>query len=98
MYAVFHRVTFYEHEHDHEHDHPGEGGELDRIVAGVAARPGFVAGYWVVISADTGVAAVLFDSEEAAKGFASFLATAPIAHGVTLDPGSIEVGQVMAQA
>jgi hypothetical protein len=96
VYAVFHKVSF--HEHDHEHDHSGDEGELDRIVSGVAGLPGFVAGYWVLISADKGVAAVMFDSEEAAKSFASLLPTAPIAHGVTLDRGSIEVGQVMAQA
>ena len=94
MYAVFHRVTF--DEHDHEHDHSGDEGELDRIVSRVASMPGFVAGYWVVISPDTGVAAVMFDSEEAARGFARSLPSAPTAHGVTLDRDSIEVGQVMA--
>jgi hypothetical protein len=90
MHAVVHRVTF--------NDRSAAEADLDVIVSKVAGMPGFVAGYWVASSADAGVAAVMFDSEEAAKGFASFLQSAPAAPGVTLDRESIEVGQVMAHA
>ncbi len=58
--------------------------------------PGFVAVYWVASPADAGVATVIFDSEEAATGFASFLPSAPAEAGVTLDRERIEVGRVMA--
>ncbi|MGA9774512.1 MAG: hypothetical protein WBU92_01175 [Candidatus Dormiibacterota bacterium] len=79
-------------------DRSAAEGDLDRIVSGVAGMPGFVAGYWVPSAADAGVATVIFDSEEAAKGFASFLQSAPAEPGVALDRESIEVGQVMAHA
>ena len=90
MHAVVHRVTF--------NDRSAAESDLDRVVSGVTGMPGFVAGYWVGTSADAGVAAVMFDSEEAAQGFASFLRGAPAVPGVTLDRESIEVGQVMAHA
>jgi len=38
----------------------------------------------------------MFDSEEAAQGFAKFLKTAPGAPGTTLNRDNIDVGQVLA--
>jgi hypothetical protein len=49
-------------------------------------------------SADQGLGLVVCDSEEAARGFADFLKTAPDAYGVTLHRESIGVAEVMAHA
>jgi hypothetical protein len=48
--------------------------------------------------ADQGLALILFDSEEAAQGFANFLKSAPDWPGVTLDRESIVVGEVLEHA
>jgi hypothetical protein len=90
MYAVIHTVTI---------DDPAAAmAELDQVVPQVSGMPGFTAGYWVARSPDTGIAMVMFDSEEAAQGFANFLKSTPDAGGVTLDRENITVGQVFAHA
>ena len=56
MHAVVHSATF--------NDRSAAEADLDHIVSGGA-------GYWVASLANAGVAAVMFDFEEAAKGFVS---------------------------
>lgn len=90
MYAVPHTVTFT--------DRSGAEAGLDQVVQQVSGLPGFVAGYWVALSANQGAALIVFDSEEAAQGFADFLKTVPDSPGVTLDRESIGVAEVMAHA
>jgi hypothetical protein len=90
MHAVVHSVTI--------NGRSAAAAELDQIVPQVSSMPGFAAGYWVARSADTGIAMVMFKSEEAAQGFADFLKGAPDAAGVTLDRDHIDVGQVLAHA
>jgi hypothetical protein len=46
----------------------------------------------------TGLAVIVFDSEEAAQSFADFLKTVPDAPGVTLDRENIGVAEVLAHA
>jgi len=90
MYAVPHTVTFT--------DRSAAEAGLDQVVPQVSSLPGFVAGYWVARSANQGLAMIVFDSEEAAGGFADFLKNAPDSPGVTLDRESIGVGEVLARA
>lgn len=90
MYAVPHTVTFNDR-------YAAEAG-LEQVVPQVSGLPGFVAGYWVARSAEQGLALIVFDSEEAAQGFADFLKTIPDGRGVTLDRGSIVVAEVLAHA
>ena len=90
MYAVAHTVTL--------NDRSAAQAGLDQVVPQVSGLPGFVAGTWVARAADQGLALVVFDSEEAAQGFADFLKTATDSPGVTLDRKSINVGKVMARA
>jgi hypothetical protein len=90
VYAVPHTVTIT--------DRSAVGAGLDQIVPQVSGLPGFVAGYWIARSADQGLAVIVFDSQEAAQGFADFLKTAPDGGGVTLDRDSIVVAEVLAHA
>ena len=90
MYAVPHTVTIT--------DRSAVKAGLHQIVPHVSGLPGFVAGDWIARSADQGLAVVVFDSEEAAQGFADSLKTTPEAPGVTLDRESIGVGEVLAHA
>ena len=90
MYAVPHTVTFT--------DRSVAEADLGQVVPQVSGLPGFVAGYWVARSAHQGLALIMFNSEEAAQGFADFLKTAPDSPGVTLDRESIGVGEVVAHA
>jgi hypothetical protein len=90
MYAVPHTVTFT--------DRSAAEADLDQVVPQVSGLPGFAAGYWVARSANQGLALILFDSEEAAQGFADLLKTVPDSPGVTLDRESIGVGEVLAHA
>jgi hypothetical protein len=69
--------------------------ELDQLVPQVSAAPGFVAGYWISLSADKGTSVVVFDSAESAQGLVAMLGAAP-AMAVTVD--SVEVGEVLAHA
>jgi len=87
MYAVIMNVTFI--------DRSAAEGELPELVSQVSRIPGFVAGYWVKLSADQGTATVVFESEEGAQAVAAQARSAP-AGSVTTD--SIEVGQVMGHA
>jgi hypothetical protein len=90
MYAVPHTVTIT--------DPSAAAAGLDQVVPQVSGLPGFVAGYWMARSADQGLAVVVFDSQQAAQGFADFLKTAPDEGGVTLDRDSIVVAEVLAHA
>jgi len=90
MYAVPHTVTIT--------DRSAAEAGLDQVVAQVSGLPGFVAGYWVALTADQGLALIVFDSEEAALGFADFLKNVPTSAGVMLNRESIGVGQVLAHA
>jgi hypothetical protein len=87
MYAVIISVTFI--------DRSAAEGELVGLVSQVSGIPGFVAGYWVALSADKGTAMVVFDSEGSARALAAQAQSAP-AGSVTTD--SIEVGEVMGHA
>jgi hypothetical protein len=87
MHAVVIRVTFT--------DVSAAQGELGRLVPQVSAAPGFVAGYWISLSADKGTSVVVFDSEESAQMLVSMLGSAP-AMAVTVE--SVEVGEVIAHA
>lgn len=87
MHAVVIPATF--------NDRSAAEAELDGLVSQVSGMPGFVAGYWVALSADKGTAMIVFDSEEAARALANFAHSAP-AGAVTAD--SVEVGEVMAYA
>ena len=90
MYAVPHTVTVT--------DRSAADAGLGQVVPQTSGLPGFVAGYWMARSADQGLAVIVFDSEEAAQGFADFLKTVPDAPGVTLDRDSIVVAEVLAHA
>jgi len=90
MYAVPHTVTIT--------DRSAAEAGLDQVVPQVSGLPGFVAGYWVAGPADQALAVILFESEEAAQGFANFLKSASDPPGATLDRESIVVGEVLAHA
>jgi hypothetical protein len=62
MYAIPHTVTMT--------DRSAANAGHDQVVPQVSGLPGFVAGYWMARSADQGLAVVMFDSQEAAQGFA----------------------------
>jgi hypothetical protein len=75
-------------------DRQAAQGELrEQVVPRISAAPGFVAGYWVQLENDKGTSIAVFESEEAARGFASGIQP-PSA--VTLD--SVQVGEVVAHA
>ncbi len=87
MHAVVVRVTI--------RDPEASDRELrERIVPGVAAAPGFVTGYWTRKD-DTGLAMVVFDSEETARQMEERVPSV-IPPSVTLD--SVEVREVAAHA
>ena len=69
--------------------------ELPELISQVSGIPGFVAGYWVALSADKGSATVVFESEEAAQAVAAQAGSAP---AVTVTIDSLEVGQAMGHA
>ena len=87
MHAVVIKVTI--------NDLSAAQAELKELVPRVSAAPGFVAGYWVALSQDSGTSIAVFDSEAAAKALVDQMAAAP-AMAVTID--SVEVGEVIAQA
>jgi hypothetical protein len=60
MHAVFVRVKIDDHETAENH-------LRDQVVPGVSQAPGFVTGHWTRKD-DTGLALVIFESEEAASG------------------------------
>jgi hypothetical protein len=69
--------------------------ELSRLVPMVSGAPGFVAGYWVALSEESGTSIVVFESEDSAETLAAMAEAAP-AMSVTVD--SVAIGEVMAHA
>jgi hypothetical protein len=66
----------------------------EQVVPGVSQAPGFVAGYWTRKD-DTGLAMVVFESEEAAKGMSERVPSM-LTDAVALE--NIEVREVVAHA
>jgi hypothetical protein len=67
---------------------------LERQAKGVGA-PGFIAGYWIALGQDQGIAILVFDTEDSASLQA--LATQVAGSGAArID--SVEAGEVRAQA
>jgi hypothetical protein len=66
----------------------------EQVVPGVSQAPGFVAGYWTRKD-DTGLAMVLFESEEAAESMSERVPSM-ITDAVTLD--NTEVREVVVHA
>ena len=66
----------------------------EQVVPGVSQAPGFVAGYWTRKD-DTGLAFVVFDSEDAAKTMSEKVPSM-VTDAVTL--GDIEVREVVEHA
>jgi len=66
----------------------------DQVVPQVSGTPGFVAGYWIRLDASRGTAAVVFESEDAARSAAA--EAQPPGELMTFD--SVEVGEVVANA
>jgi hypothetical protein len=48
-------------------DGPAPAGHLDRVIAEISSRPGFVHGYWLQPSDGAAHAYVFFDTEEQAR-------------------------------
>ena len=87
MHAVVVTVTISDHELAESH-------LRENVVPGVSQAPGFVAGYWTRKD-DSGVAMVLFESEDAAQAM-SERAPSMVPDVVTLK--DIEVREVVAHA
>jgi hypothetical protein len=87
MHAVVIRVTFT--------DAAAAQAQLGRLVPQVSGAPGFVAGYWIALSADKGVSVIVFDSAESAEMVSEMIDGAP---GMAVTVDSVEVGEVMAHA
>jgi hypothetical protein len=87
MHAVVVRLTVNDQEAAESHLH-------EQVVPGVSQAPGFVAGYWTRKDG-TGLAMVLFESEEAAKTMSERVPSM-VTDAVTL--GDIEVREVVAHA
>ena len=66
----------------------------EQVVPGVSQAPGFVAGYWTRKD-NTGLAMVLFESEEAANGMSERVPSM-LTDAVTLE--NVEVREVVAHA
>ena len=67
----------------------------ENVVPGVSQAPGFVAGYWARGDDGTGLAMVVFESEEAAKTVSDRVPSM-LTDAVTLE--NIEVREVVANA
>jgi len=87
VYAVVVRVTISDQEAAESH-------LREQVVPAVSAAPGFVAGYWTRKD-DTGLAMVLFESEEAANGMGERLPSV-LPDAVTLE--NVEVREVVVHA
>ena len=87
MHAVVTRVTINDQEAAESH-------LREQVVAGVSQAPGFVAGYWTRKD-DTGLAMVVFESEEAATGMSERVPSM-LTDAVTLE--STEVREVVVHA
>jgi hypothetical protein len=68
----------------------------DEVVPQVSGAPGFVAGHWVHLPGDEGVAVIAFESEAAANATAAQIPRPEPGGPVTFD--SVEVGEVVAYA
>ena len=88
MHAVVVRLTVNDREAATSHLH-------EQVVPGVSQAPGFVAGYWTRKEDGTGLAMVVFESEDAAKAMSERVPSM-ITDAVTL--GDIEVREVVAHA
>ena len=88
MHAVVVRATIGESD-------LAEKGLKERVLPRVKEAPGLVAAYWTRSDDKTnGVAMIVFESEEAARGAASMIGSAPPPETVTLD--NVEVREVIA--
>ena len=87
MHAVVVRLTVNDREAATSH-------LREQVVPGVSQAPGFVAGYWTRKD-DTGLAFVVFDSEDAAKTMSEKVPSM-VTDAVTL--GDIEVREVVEHA
>jgi hypothetical protein len=87
MHAVVVNVTISDHEVAESH-------LRENVVPGVSEAPGFVAGYWTRKD-DSGVAMVLFESEDAAQAMSERVPSM-VPDVVTLK--DIEVREVVAHA
>ena len=87
MHAVVSKVTISDQEAAQSH-------LRENVVPGVSQAPGFVAGYWTRKD-DTGLAMVIFESEDAAKAMSERVPSM-IPDVVTLE--NIEVREVVAHA
>jgi hypothetical protein len=88
MHAVVTRVTVNDREAATSH-------LRENVVPGVSQAPGFVAGYWTRGDDGTGVAMVIFESEEAANGMSERVPSL-LTDAVTLE--KVEVREVVANA
>jgi hypothetical protein len=68
----------------------------ERIVPAVSQAPGFIAGYWTRSEDNQGMSLIAVESEEAARGIAEMINSAPPDEGVTLE--SVDVREVVASA
>jgi hypothetical protein len=87
MHAVVARVTIADRESAESH-------LRENVVPGVSQAPGFVAGHWTYKDG-TGLAMVVFESEEDANGVAERIPSM-VPDGVTLE--DVEVREVVAHA
>ncbi len=87
MHAVVTKVTVNDREAATSH-------LREQVVPGVSQAPGFVAGYWTRKD-NTGLAMVLFESEEAANGMSEKVPSM-LTDAVTLE--NVEVREVVAHA
>jgi hypothetical protein len=87
MHAVVVKVTISDQESADKTLH-------EQVVPGVSQAPGFVTGYWTGKD-NTGLAMVIFESEEAARGMSERVRSMGTT-GVTID--DVEVREVVAQA
>jgi hypothetical protein len=66
-----------------------------QVVPAASGAPGFVAGYWIALPGDKGVAVVVLDSEASAQAFAATVVPPP---GSAATLVSAEVGEVIGHA
>ena len=88
MHAVVTRVTVHDREAATSH-------LREQVVPGVSQAPGFVAGYWTRGDDGTGMAMVIFESEEAATNMSERVPSL-LTDAVTLE--KVEVREVVAHA
>ena len=88
MHAVVVRVTIGDREAADSH-------LRENVVPGVSQAPGFVAGYWTRGDDGTGMAMVIFESEEAATNMSERVPSL-LTDAVTLE--NVEVREVVANA